>query len=124
MLHVHFISGGNSLRLKGLVHPMKDELDLGLSTGVSAGGELYVSQKASSTLTLVRSFAGVHDEGYEALKNWFASVSQGSRNPFTFIDADGLSYTVRWTDSLLGWQRDADNRWSGTLNLRVEGYEP
>ena len=124
MSHVHFISEGDSIRLKGLIHPIKDELDLGLATGTSAGGELYVSQKAAPALTLIRSFAGVRDEDYEALKDWFVNVSQGARNPFTFVDADGLGYTVRWINSLINWQRDAENRWSGALNLRVEGFEP
>ena len=124
MSHVHLISGSNSIRLRGLIYPHKDDLDLGLATGMSGGGEVYVSQKGVPSLTLVRFFAGVRNEDYEALRGWYSSVSQGSRNPFTFIDADGSSRTVRWINSPSDWQKDAENRWSGAIKLHVEDFEP
>jgi hypothetical protein len=124
MSHVHLISGANSIRLRGLIPPQKDELDLGLAAAVSGGGEVHVSKKAEPSLTLVRMFAGVREEEYRAIRQWYTDVSQGMRNPFLFIDSDGESYTVRWTNDLLDWQRDTDNRWSGVMKLRVEGYEP
>lgn len=124
MPHVHLISGTNSMRLRGLVHPSKDELDLGLATDVSGGGEVYVSQKSVPSLTLVRSFAGVRNEDYESLRSWYTNICQGARNAFIFIDADGSTYTVRWTNSPLDWQRDAENLWSGSITLRVEDFEP
>ncbi len=112
------------MRLRGLVHPSKDELDLGLATDVSGGGEVYVSQKSVPSLTLVRSFAGVRNEDYESLRSWYTNICQGARNAFIFIDADGSTYTVRWTNSPLDWQRDAENLWSGSITLRVEDFEP
>ncbi len=124
MFHVHLVSGMYSMRLRGLVHPFKDEIDPGLAVGVSGGGELYVSKKTASALTLVRSFVAVRDEDYFALRDWYTSVSEGSQNPFLFIDGDGSSYTVRWIDTLLDWQKDAENRWSGSMSLRVEDFEP
>ncbi len=124
MTHVHFVSGANSIRLRGLVHPRKDELDLGLALAISGGGDVYVSRKTAPSLTLRRSFAHVRDEDYESLKNWFVNVSQGPRNTFVFIDADGSSRTVRWANGLDDWQRDAENRWSGSLKLMVEEFEP
>ncbi len=124
MSHVHFTSGANSLRLKGLIYPQKDELEMGLATGASGGGEVYVSQKGAPTLTLVRSFAGVRDEDYDALRDWYTDVSEGPRSTFSFVDADGSNYTVRWINSLRDWQRDAANRWSGFVKLQVENFQP
>jgi len=118
--HIHFISGAHTLRLKGLAYPSKDEIDLGLAAGVSGGGELYVSRKGVRSLALVRSFAGVREADFRDLWEWYTSVSEGSRNPFLFIDVDGTSHTVRWLNSLSDWQKDAENRWSGTVKLRVE----
>ncbi|MBI4831800.1 MAG: hypothetical protein HY801_09665 [Candidatus Lindowbacteria bacterium] len=124
MSHIYLISGMHNLKLRGLIFPHKDELDLGLAMGVSGGGEIYVSRKSASALTLARMFAGVRDDDYDALRAWYLSVSVGMRNAFTLIDADGASYTVRWINDLLDWQKDADNRWSGTMRLRVENFEP
>ena len=112
------------MRLKGLIYPRKDELDLGLAMVVTEGGETYVSRKGVPSLTLVRMFARVRNEDFEALKNWHTDVSEGSRNTFTFIDDDGVSHTVRWTNGLPDWQRDAENQWSGVMTLRVENFEP
>ncbi len=124
MSHVHLISGANSLRLKGLIYPQKDELEMGLAVGASGGGEIYVSQKGVPALTLVRSFAGVRDEDYDDLRIWYTDVSEGPRNTFSFTDGDGSSHTVRWINSLRDWQRDAGNRWSGLMKLHVENYQP
>jgi hypothetical protein len=123
MSHVHLISGTNSIRLKGLIYPQKDELELGLAVGTSGGGEAYVSRKGVPTLTLVRSFAGVRDEDFGVLKNWYTTVSEGPRNSFSFVDGDGTTHTVRWTNSLSDWQRDASNRWSGSMRLFVKDFE-
>jgi hypothetical protein len=106
-----------------MIYPQKDELDLGLAIGVSGGGEIYVSRKAVPGLTLVRSFAGVRNEDYLALRDWYANVSEGSRNSFSFIDGDGSNQTVRWINSLLDWQKEAENHWSGSLRFRVEDFE-
>jgi len=123
MSHVHLISGANSLRLKGLIYPQKDELDVGLAIGTSGGGEIYVSQKAVPTLTLVRSFLGVRDEDYDSLRDWYTDVAAGPRNAFSFTDGDGSNYTVRWINSLRDWHREASNRWSGFLRLHVEDFQ-
>ena len=124
MPHVHLISGTDSTRLRGLISPRKDELDLGLAAGISGGGELYVSRKASPSLTLTRMFAGIRDEDYENLRQWYTDIAQGPRNAFLFIDGDGSGHTVHWINNLLDWQRDAHNRWSGLMRLRVENFEP
>ena len=123
MSHVHLILGSNSLRLKGLIYPQKDELDMGLATGMSGGGEVHVSKKSVPTLTLLRSFAGVRDEDYEALRNWHTTISEGPRNTFSFVDGDGSTLTVRWINNLGDWQRDAGNRWSGFFRLHVEDFQ-
>ncbi len=123
MSHVHLISGANSLRLKGLIYPQRDDLDMGLAIGTSGGGEKYVSKKAAPTLTLVRSFAGVRDEDYDELRAWYTSVSEGPRNTFSFVDGDGSNHTVRWINSLRDWQRDSNNRWSGAMKLHVEDFQ-
>jgi hypothetical protein len=124
MSYIYLISGINSLKLRGLIYPHKEEMDLGLAMGVSGGGDVYVSRKAAPALTLVRAFAGVRDDDYEALRDWYADVSVGMKVPFTFVDAAGATYVVRWINNLLDWQRDADNRWSGLIRLRVENFEP
>jgi hypothetical protein len=123
MSHVHLISGSNSLRLKGLIYPQKDELDLGLSTGLSGGGEIYVSKKGVPSLKLTRSFAGVRDEDYEELCTWYTDTCEGPRNTFSFTDGDGSTHVVRWLNGPADWQRDAGNRWSGFMRLRVEDFE-
>lgn len=123
MSHVHLISGANSLRLRGLIYPQKDELELGLAMGMSGGGEVYVSQKGVPMLTLVRSFAGIRDEDYDTLRDWYTDVCEGPRNPFSFVDGDGSTRTVRWINSLRDWQRDASNRWSGFMRLHVEDFQ-
>ncbi|UCD57331.1 MAG: hypothetical protein JSV16_16245 [Candidatus Hydrogenedentota bacterium] len=124
MSHVHLVSGENSIRIRGLIYPHRDELDLGLAVGVSESGEVYISRKGAPALTLVRLFAGVRDEEHEALRSWYTGVSEGSRNTFMFIDADGSNHTVRWINGPLDWQKDGENRWSGLMRLRVEGFEP
>ena len=123
MSHVHFISSTDSIRLRGLIPPQKDELDMGLAAGVSGGGDVHVSRKGVPSLMLIRMFAGVREEDYRSLKQWYTTVSEGMRNPFLFIDSDGSSHTVRWINSMLDWQRDADNKWSGSMRLRVEEFE-
>jgi hypothetical protein len=107
-----------------LIYPHREELDLGLATGVSGGGELFVSRKGAPALTLVRRFAGVRSEDYLALRNWYTAVAEGARNSFSFVDADGTGYAVRWLNSLTDWERNADNQWSGSMHLRVEDFEP
>ena len=124
MPHVHLISESGALTVNGLIYPCKDALDLGVAMGVTEGGEVYVSRKGVPSLTLVRTFAGVRNEEHQALRNWYISVSHGMRNPFTFIDADASSHTVRWINSPFDWQKDAENRWSGEMHLRVEEFEP
>ena len=123
MPHVHLISGSNTISLHGLVFPCKEALDLGLAMAMTEGGEVYVSRKAAPSLMLIRTFAGIRNEEHRALKDWYISISQGMRNPFGFIDADITSYTVRWINSPFDWQKDAENRWSGEMRLRVEDFE-
>ena len=123
MSHVHLISESGSLTVRGLIHPCKDELEPGLAMGVTEGGELYVSRKGVPSLTLVRAFAGVRNDEHQALRNWYSSVSHGMRNSFTFVDADGSNHAVRWINSPFEWQKDAENRWSGEMRLRVENFE-
>jgi len=124
MPQVQLISGENSIRVRGLIYPHKDELDLGLATGVSGGGDVYVSRKGAPALTLSRMFAGVRNEDYLALRNWYMDVAEGSRKAFSFVDGDGSDYSVRWLNSLADWQKDAENHWSGLMQLRVEDFEP
>ncbi len=124
MSHVHLISGANTLRLKGLIYPQKDELDMGMTMGTSRAGDVYVSKRAEPTLTLARSFTGVRDEDYDDLRNWYTNVSEGPRNTFSFVDGDGSNQTVRWINGLRDWQKDSNNRWSGMMLLRVEGFQP
>ncbi|RJP24763.1 MAG: hypothetical protein C4520_03525 [Candidatus Abyssobacteria bacterium SURF_5] len=124
MQHVHLISETNSLVLHGLMYPLKDEMDLGLAGGISQDGGIYVGRKAAPSLTLVRSFAGVRDVDYEALRDWYVYVAEGMRRVFSFVDGDGLGYSVRWLNGPSDWQKDGANRWSGTIRLRVEGFEP
>lgn len=124
MSHVHLILGANTLRLKGLIYPQRDELDLGLAVGTSRGGDIYVSRKGAPALTLVRSFAGVRDEDYDQLRTWYTSISEGPRNSFSLVDGDGSNQTVRWINNLRDWQKDSNNRWSGVMKLRVEGFQP
>jgi len=124
MSHVHLISELHTMILRGLIYPCRNALDLGVAMGVSGGGEVYASRKGVPSLTLARMFAGVRSEDHQALRSWYVSVSQGMRNPFIFIDGDGSSYTVRWINSPFDWQRDAENRWSGEMQLRVEDFEP
>jgi hypothetical protein len=123
MSQVQLISGENSIRVRGLIYPQKDELDPGLAMGVSGGGEIYVSRKGVPALTLVRVFAGVRNEEYLALRDWYANVSEGVRNSFSLIDGDGSNRTVRWVNGLFDWQKDAENQWSGSMKLRVEDFE-
>ena len=120
MNHVHLISNTNSLMLRGLIYPHKNEVDLGTAAGTSQAGDIYISKKSASSLVLVRPFAGVSDSEYEALTDWYLNESEGPRRAFTFIDGNGLSYTVRWLNSPADWQKDSLNRWSGILRLRVE----
>jgi len=124
MDHVHLISDTNSLLLRGLIYPARDDLDLGLAAGLSQAGDVHVGKKQPPVLTLARSFAGVRDIDFEALKDWYLYVAEGPCNTFTFVDGDGLSYTVRWMNGPADWQKDAANRWSGKLMLRVEGFAP
>ncbi len=124
MSHVHLISGTDTLRLKGLVYPQTDELDLGLAVGTSRGGDIYVSRKSAPALTLSRSFTGVRDEDFDQLRDWHIRVSEGPRNSFSFIDGDGSSRTVRWINGLGDWRKDSSNRWSGFMKLRVEDFQP
>jgi hypothetical protein len=122
MNHIHLISDAGSLLVRGVIYPQKDDIDLGLASGVSQSGDMFISKKAAPSLTLARMFAGVSDSDYESLRDWFLTVSEGPRNSFTFIDGDGLSYTVRWMNGISDWQKDASNHWSGAMKLRVEGF--
>ncbi len=124
MTHVHLILGADTLRVRGLIHPSEDGVDLGLATGESAGGDVYVSRKKAPALILTRLFAGVRNKDYVRLENWYLNIAQGARNAFTFVDSDGASRTVRWVNGLDDWQKDARNKWSGSMKLRVENYEP
>ena len=123
MSHVHLISESNSITLRGPICPCKNILDLGLATGMTGGGEVYVSRKGVPSLTLMRMFAGIRNEEHQALRNWYVSVSRGMRDPFIFIDADGSSHMVRWINGPFDWQKDSENRWSGMMQLRVEDLE-
>jgi hypothetical protein len=124
MNHVHLISETNSLMLRGLIYPQKDETTLGQASAVSQAGVVYISRKAAPSLFLVRSFAGVSDSEFNNLREWYLHEAEGARNTFTFIDGDGLAYIVRWMNGPADWQRDIANRWSGTMRLCVENYEP
>jgi hypothetical protein len=124
MPQVQLTSGENSIRIRGLIYPQKDELDLGLATGLSGGGEVYVSRKSAAALTLVRMFAGVRNEDYLALKNWYANIAEGSKNSFSLVDGDGSEYTVRWLNGPADWEKSAENQWSGLMRLRIEDFEP
>ena len=124
MSHVHLITESCAMILRGLIYPCRDALDLGDAMGVTGGGEVYVSRKGVPSLTLVREFAGVRNEEHRALRDWYVSVSHGMRNCFIFVDGDASSHTVRWINSPFEWQKDAENRWSGTLRLHVEDFEP
>ncbi len=123
MPQVQLISGASSIRLRGLIYPQKDELDLGLATGVSGGGDIYVSRKGAPALTLVRRFAGVRNEEFLALKNWYTDIAEGARNSFSFIDGDGSNFTVRWLNGPGDWEKSAENQWSGLMILRVDDFE-
>ncbi|GAB4332497.1 MAG: hypothetical protein Kow0099_04260 [Candidatus Abyssubacteria bacterium] len=124
MAHIHLILGAEALRVKGLIYPSTDEVDLGLATAESAGGDLYVSRKKSPALILTRRFAGIRDKDYARIEHWHLNIAQGARNPFMFVDTDGSSRLVRWVNGLEDWQKDARNKWSGSMKLRVENYEP
>lgn len=124
MSYVQLVCGSNSLKFKGLIHPSKDELDLGFASATSEGGEEYFSRKSAPTLTLVRAFADVRDKDFAALRNWYINVAQDSQNPFSFYDCDGSAYLVRWINGLVDWQKNAKNQWSGLIKLRVENFEP
>ena len=93
-----------------MIYPQTAELDLGLAVGTSGGGEVYVSRKGVPTLTLVTLFAGVRDEDFGVLKNWYTAVSEGPRNSFSFVDGDGTTHSVRWTNNRRDWHRAASNR--------------
>ena len=124
MPQVQLISGENSIRVRGLIYPQKDELDLGLAIGMSNGGDIFVSRKGAPALTLSRMFAGVRNDDYQTIRNWYTGIAEGSRNTFSFIDGDGSNYSVRWLNSLADWQKDSENHWSGLMQLRVEDFEP
>jgi hypothetical protein len=120
MLHVHLISETNSLLIHGLVYPSRDEIDLGMASGLSQSGDILISKRTGPALTLTRAFAGVRDEEYQALKDWYLNEAEGPRRSFTFIDSDGTSYIVRWMNGPGDWQKDGINRWSGSMKLLVE----
>ncbi len=120
MANFTFTRGANSLLLPLYRFPVQDREESGVLVGRTASGAAVTNRKAAAQTVLVRQFTGVRDEDFTALKAWFLTEAEGATNTFTATEPDGTTYTVRWVDETLQWQRDDRNRWSGTLTLRVE----
>lgn len=89
-------------------------------TDLSAGYTRIVYKLTAATLlTWVLQFDAITGTQKSNLTTFFHSTAEGPTNTFTYVHTDGGSYTARFLDTALRWQRVDGNTWRLTVRLEL-----
>lgn len=114
-MSVRFVKGGTSEYIQNPILSNRYILDAFQSKGRTAGGELFVYDKAPDEVyKLALTFAELRDSEKEALESFFVNDAEGMLYTFTYTDHEGTTWTARFLTPVLEFTSIADKRASTT----------
>jgi hypothetical protein len=118
-MSVRFALGEAAIELPDPVHGQPALLQRRQALGRTAGGAVYVYDKGLTQRGVVLRFAALSDGQRAAMEDFFDTVCQGARNPFTYTDEHGNAVVARFLDSSLAFFRVSHDVWSLALRLEL-----
>lgn len=100
--------------------PTHDPYRPNIVTGMSDGRKMYAYHKGGGERDHYLVLTGSQQDDYDALKDWYETVSIGAQYEFVYADHDEAEHTVRWVDEAFPIQRVGPNEYAGTIHLREE----
>lgn len=97
--------------------PIINKIEKIQSTERSAAGTLHVESFAIKIKSRELNFDLMSRADYDALKDWFDNIADGSKNSFYFVDEEENTNEVRITSKNFDFQEDSYQRYSGKLTL-------
>lgn len=114
--------GGNSIEITGPVSNQPVDPFPQYVSGLSAGGTRWSYKVSTSSLTTwALTFDGMSASEKSALDTFFWTHAEGPTNTFTYTHTDGNSYTARFVNNRLQWQRKNGAEWSVNVHLEISG---
>lgn len=106
---VRFVLGGTDFKIQNPVLINRYIVDAFQSKGRTAGGELFVYDKAPDEVyRLALRFEGLRDSERQDLEDFFVDDAEGMLNTFTYTDHEGTAWTARFLTPVLDLTTIAD----------------
>lgn len=90
-------------------------------TGLTPGGVRYVYKTTSHALRQWRLTFDLTAAQKTALENFFYSTVDGPASAFSYTDTEGTTYTARFVDPELSFQRLGPNEFTTQVTLEING---
>ena len=127
MQNPYFISGTNRLDFtKSYNYPVKVIDKIPQVQLRTASGKLYVNQKGPAISQFELKFEDLPKGSdaspsaltdYLGLRHWYLNIAVGGKKSFTFYDAKGDSYTVRWMSDMEDFEEVDEGLYEGKVFL-------
>lgn len=118
---VNFTKGASNYDINGPVG----------NQSISRSSRYSISESHDGTIWSYKRHAGSHRKWRleltdvtsaqkDNLQSFFDSDAAGPTNTFTYTHTDGTSYTARFVQEELQWQRVGPNQWGVSITLDIE----